>query len=700
MINWFILRAGRAARFIPLLMNFRNILQYMATKTYKHFRRTVLMTMLAAVSLQSFSQVEEDMTKPARNVYTNSFRDNWEFSFGVEYLSFYSSYESSLNLSKSPFKSYRANFGAAATIGKWFTPEIGLRTKASGYWGKAVISGDAEANAIRFYAIQEQAMLNVTNLVSGYDPDRLYSLIAYAGAGFVRNCTFNDNSIGAGFGFKNVFRINDQVKAHADLGLTFAGNNELKYADKFQMGRYKWVSLEIGLTFSLGRSTWGRAAGRSKRIITEPVPTVMPQQEDEISTTRIVAGGVVPQGMTMIPRGHIRMGLETPDSLWGAKTPVRDISVDDFWMDRTEVTNAQYHQFIQDVIDSIVVQRLVDPYYGGSLEKVYESLYFTNPVTGEKQLDTRQINYCYETYDYAESIKRRNRLDPYERNLNTDIVVDPNEEVIISKDTAYIDRNGRIVRETIERPLSGPYDFLNTYIVNIYPDTTCWVNDFPNSDNEMYSRYYFSHPDYADYPVVGVSWEQANAYCAWRTEKAMMKADSPRDFQRYRLPTEAEWEYAARGRSQNEFPWEKIKEGKNKGMFYANFMPDKGNFTKDGNIITSRVGIYPSNSLGLFDMAGNVAEWTSTAYTAAGIEAMNAINPELRYNAAIEDPYRLKKKSVRGGSWKDPESHIKSAWRSSEYQNQPRSYIGFRCVRSVATTPSERTVIIQTKGKK
>lgn len=180
----------------------------------------------------------------------------------------------------------------------------------------------------------------------------------------------------------------------------------------------------------------------------------------------------------------------------------------------------------------------------------------------------------------------------------------------------------------------------------------------------------------------------------------MMKADSPRDFQRYRLPTEAEWEYAARGRSQNEFPWEKIKEGKNKGMFYANFMPDKGNFTKDGNIITSRVGIYPSNSLGLFDMAGNVAEWTSTAYTAAGIEAMNAINPELRYNAAIEDPYRLKKKSVRGGSWKDPESHIKSAWRSSEYQNQPRSYIGFRCVRSVATTPSERTVIIQTKGKK
>ena len=78
---------------------------------------------------------------------------------------------------------------------------------------------------------------------------------------------------------------------------------------------------------------------------------------------------------------------------------------------------------------------------------------------------------------------------------------------------------------------------------------------------------------------------------------------------------------------------------------------------------------------------------------------MNNINPQLKYNAAIEDPYRLKRKSVRGGSWKDSESHIRSAWRSSEYQNQPRSYIGFRCVRSIATTPSEKTVLVVTRKK-
>jgi len=85
-------------------------------------------------------------------------------------------------------------------------------------------------------------------------------------------------------------------------------------------------------------------------------------------------------------------------------------------------------------------------------------------------------------------------------------------------------------------------------------------------------------------------------------------------------------------------------------------------------------------------MAGNVAEWTSTIYTEAGVDAMNDLNPQLDYKAAKEDPYRLKKKSVRGGSWKDPESYIRSAWRSWEYQNQPRAYIGFRCVRSLATT--------------
>ncbi|MDO4171254.1 MAG: SUMF1/EgtB/PvdO family nonheme iron enzyme [Prevotellaceae bacterium] len=434
-----------------------------------------------------------------------------------------------------------------------------------------------------------------------------------------------------------------------------------------------------------------------------------------------------PYGMTLVNRGSLRMGIEKKDSLWGGTTPVKDISVDGFWMDETEVSNSKYRQFVMWVRDSILRTRLADPAYGGIETymitedkngdpvtphlnwkkplprkpgedelRAIESLYVTNPVTGEKMLDAAQMNYRYEIYDYTTAALRKNRLDAAQRNLNTDIEPNMDEVVMISKDTAYIDDEGKIVRETINRPLSGPWDFLNTYIVNIYPDTTCWVNDFPNSDNEVYLRNYFSNPTFNDYPVVGVTWEQATAFCAWRTEYLLKGLNGAAKYiQRYRLPTEAEWEYAARGKNGTEFPWENEDVKNGDGCFFANFKPERGNYTKDGNLITSKSGIYAANSNGLFDMAGNVAEWTSTIYTEAGVDAMNDLNPQLEYKAAKEDPYYMKKKSVRGGSWKDPESQIRSAWRSWEYQNQPRAYIGFRCVRSLASPAS-----LNAKGKR
>ena len=426
-----------------------------------------------------------------------------------------------------------------------------------------------------------------------------------------------------------------------------------------------------------------------------------------------------PHGMVLIKRGSFEMGPAEKDSLWGTYQDPKGISIDAFWMDETEITNAQYRQFVYWVRDSIIRERLFDPAYGGNdLFKITEdkngdpidppildwrrpipterranedelnaiqSVNWTNPITGEIKLDPKQMVYRYSVFNATEYALRRNRLDPADRVRNTDIVVDPNEVIMISKDTAYINEEGLIISETITRPLSSIWDFLNTYIVNIYPDETVWVNDFNNANNETYMRLYFNHPGYNDYPVTGVSWEQATAFCHWRTEylKRSLDANFRNSIEPYRLPTEAEFEYAARsGKTENSYPWKAQGVTGEKDCFLANFKPGDGNYTKDGHLITAKVASYSPNEFGLYDMAGNVAEWTYTAFLESGPEIMSDMNPEYRYNAAKEDPYAMKKKVVRGGSWKDPAHFIRSDVRTFEYQNEQRSYIGFRCVRT------------------
>ncbi|MDR2384256.1 MAG: SUMF1/EgtB/PvdO family nonheme iron enzyme [Tannerella sp.] len=425
-----------------------------------------------------------------------------------------------------------------------------------------------------------------------------------------------------------------------------------------------------------------------------------------------------PYGMVLIKRGSFRMGLSDSDSIWGTQADTKGVSFESFWMDETEITNAKYRQFVYWVRDSIIRTRLADPAYGNNdlfmitedrygepvtphldwtrpipwkranedEQRAIESVYFTHPVTGERSLDRLQMIYKYEWYDYTSAALRRNNFDPQLRVRNTDVLANPDEAVMISKDTAYITEDGKIVNETITRPLGSYFDFLNTYIINIYPDETSWINDFKNAYNEPYLRLYFTHPGYNDYPVVGVSWEQANAFCVWRTnlyKENLMNIPAGFEIEPYRLPTEGEWEYAARsGKNENKYPWETDALKDSKDCFMANFKPGDGNYTDDGHLITARVASFLPNEFGLYDMAGNVAEWTASVFTESGPQQMNDINPDLRYNAAKEDPYDMKKKVVRGGSWKDVARFIRSDIRSFEYQNETRSYIGFRCVRT------------------
>lgn len=428
-----------------------------------------------------------------------------------------------------------------------------------------------------------------------------------------------------------------------------------------------------------------------------------------------------PYGMVLIDRGAYAMGPSKDDSIWDIKANSKGVSVDAFWMDETEITNSKYKQFVFWVRDSIIRERLADPAYGGDEtfkieedkegnpippylnwnkaipwrnpnedeQRAIESVYRTNPITGRRELDPTQLNYRYEIYNHTAAAQRKNRqknpLDPEGRVrvYNTDLA-EPDELPMISKDTAYFNDDGVIVRETITRPLTGDFDFLNTYIVNVYPDTTCWINDFENAYNEPYTRMYFSHAGYNNYPVVGVSWEQANAFSNWRTD--FLRRSLGKDgiyIEPYRLPTEAEWEYAARaGNTESSYPWEETIPYDERGCFYANFKPMDGDYVRDGHVITSPVGTFSANDFGLYDMAGNVSEWTSTAYTESIDKLTSDLNPEYRYDAAKEDPYKMKKKIVRGGSWKDVAHNLRSDLRMWEYQNEQRSYIGFRNVRS------------------
>ena len=195
------------------------------------------------------------------------------------------------------------------------------------------------------------------------------------------------------------------------------------------------------------------------------------------------------------------------------------------------------------------------------------------------------------------------------------------------------------------------------------------------------TRNYFWHPAYDDYPVVGVNWKAATAFCAWRTKIWDMYRPQDVHTEGFRLPTEFEWEYAARaGHNSAPYPWGAYGLRNSKGCLLANFKPRRGNYPEDGGLWTVKSNAYFANDYGFYCMAGNVSEWTSTAYAENAYSFIHDLNPDIRYDAKDEDPEGLKRKVIKGGSWKDIGYFLRNGTRHYEFQDTAKSYIGFRCV--------------------
>lgn len=219
--------------------------------------------------------------------------------------------------------------------------------------------------------------------------------------------------------------------------------------------------------------------------------------------------------------------------------------------------------------------------------------------------------------------------------------------------------------------------------INVYPDTLCWVRDFTYSFHEPMTQNYFWNNAYDNYPVVGVTWNQAKAFSVWRTQifHSWLISNGDMYVNDFRLPTESEWERAARGDLDiSQYPWGGPYIRNSSGCFLANFKPLRGRYFEDGGFHTVKVYSYNPNGFGLYCMAGNVSEWCSSAFDESQYEFGHDMNSDYDYQAKDGDPPVKKRKVIRGGSWKDIGYYLMNGTRTYEYQDTAKSYIGFRNV--------------------
>ena len=308
-------------------------------------------------------------------------------------------------------------------------------------------------------------------------------------------------------------------------------------------------------------------------------------------------------GMVFIKGGTFTMGGDNNQAS-ADEFPKHKIQIDGFWMDATEVTNAQFQKFVE-ATDYV--------------------------TTAEKKPDWEEM---------------KQTLPPG--------TPKPSDEIMVAASLVFKETRGQVN--------------LNDY--------NQWWNWVPGAD--------WKHPEgpgsnikgKENYPVVQVSWYDAMAYCKWDGK---------------RLPTEAEWEFAARGGLENNiYPWgnEGINAGKPKANSWEGKFPYY-NEKKDGYITSAPVKSFMPNRYDLYDMSGNVWEWCSDWYDAnyyKTFKSRTTINPQGPDKSLDPEDVYTPKRSLRGGSFLCNDSYCSGYRVARRMKSSPDTgleHTGFRCVKDV-----------------
>jgi sulfatase modifying factor 1 len=390
-----------------------------------------------------------------------------------------------------------------------------------------------------------------------------------------------------------------------------------------------------------------------------------------------------PFGMVYVPSGTFIMGAGEEDPNHNQTASNKQVTISGFWMDATEITNNEYRQFTTWVRDSVLANK-VGTVKSGTKPEI--KLLIKDSITKLNNVNWKEMGKInWSTPELTKILNEKELLisdiNPTDERSKIQFGLDPRKMLFKS---AVYDYQAAALNRDPKVPLSKFYKIDS---IDIYPDTVCWIRDYAYAYNDPMAKRYFSHPVFGNYPVVGVNWRQANAFCEWRSHfmnSYFATKNKPKEAE-FRLPSEAQWEYAARGgRDESPYPWGGPYLRNRKGCLLANFKPGRGDYKEDGGTYTVRVDAYWPNDFGLYCMAGNVAEWTSSFYHEGAYNLSHDLNPDIRYNyekdGKDKGKPRMARKCVRGGSWKDVGNYLRCGARSFEHQDSAKSYVGFRCV--------------------